>query len=203
MSAQVQELIDKIKSEGVQEGNKKAEEIEQAARQKADKIVAEAKAEADKLVTSSKEEIKKLQESTQMALKQSARDTVLSLRKEIESMLDRIVQAEVSGALSQEQLASILTAVINATVKDNNKAELTVSVSEKDLKALTSGMLSKLKDSTKKSVTLQSSEDVTKGFTISFDEGKSCYEFTDTSLAEFLSNYLNEQTGALLKEAVK
>ena len=69
-----------------------------------------------------------------------------------------------------------------------------------DLEKLQKGLMAKLQQDVKKGVTFQSTE-IAKGFTISFDGGKSYFDFSDASLAEYLSAALNPEVANLLKEA--
>ena len=81
--------------------------------------------------------------------------------------------------------------------------KLTISSrAEKDLKKLKEGFLAKLKDQVKHPIQFQLAQDFGYGFTISFDNGRSCFDFTDKSLAEFLSQYLNQELSLLLKESI-
>ena len=41
-----------------------------------------------------------------------------------------------------------------------------------------------------KKIILKPAEEISGGFTISFDNGKSCYDFTDKALAEYIGTYL-------------
>ena len=56
MSSQVQELIDKIKSEGVLEAQQKAKTIEEQAKAQAHKIIEEAKREKERLIHQAQED---------------------------------------------------------------------------------------------------------------------------------------------------
>ena len=107
MSQHVQELIDKIKTEGVQAAEGKAKEIEDRAKVTAEKIVADAKARAEHIIKEAGAEVERTRTSTESALKQSARDTLLALKKEIEGTLQKVVAKEVKGALSADELARI------------------------------------------------------------------------------------------------
>ncbi len=202
MPHQVQELIDKIKLEGIDIADKKSHEIEQIAQQKAESIVNEAKAKADEMIVTAKEEIKKMQESTQMALKQSSRDVLLSLRKEIEGTLQGVVSNEIKDSLNVETLSSILTEIIKDYLKGKKEESVEVVLSKENADKLKDGFISKLQKQLKNPLTIKSSADVGAGFTISFDAGKSNYDFSDSSLAEYLSSFLNDRVSALLKEAV-
>lgn len=201
MSQHVQELIDKIKNEGVQAADQKAKEIEDQANKKAEEILANANREAEQIIVNAKEEVKKMQESTHMALRQSSRDTLLSLRKEIENTLHKIINNEVSDALTSDTLAEIIAAVAKGQSDGKSSDDIIVSLNNKDQEKLKSGFMSKLQKQVKQSIKIQSSDDIGKGFTISFDSGKSSFDFTDESLAEYLGTFLNAQVADLVGEA--
>ena len=202
MSQQVQELIDKIKAEGVQAADQKAKEIETNAQSEAGKIVTDAEAKAKQIISEAMSEAEKIHSSTQMALKQAARDTLLALRKEIEAVLTKVVAKQINASLSTDNLADILGEVIKKSVEtESADQEILVGLNQKDVDALKNGFLSKLQNEVKSPIKFQSNDDIARGFTISYDKGKSCFDFTDKGLAEYLSGYLNTQVAGLLKEA--
>jgi V/A-type H+-transporting ATPase subunit E len=202
MSPQIQELIDKIKSEGIQAAESNAQKIESEAKQKADKIVEEAQQKADQIVANAKQETEKMQKSSDMALEQSSRDMLLSLKKKIQDLLQKIVDMSIKDALDKETLARILEKLILESTRQE-KADIEVVLSDKDLKALKDGCIAKLQKKVKEPITFRSSKEIGKGFTISFDAGKSCFDFTDANLAEFLSEHLNAHVGEILKKAAE
>ena len=75
-------------------------------------------------------------------------------------------------------------------------------VNKADADKLKNGLFKKLQDQLKKPIAFESTADVEKGFIISFDGGKSSFDFSDDSLAEFLSIYLNEEIASLLKKSI-
>lgn len=204
MAQQVQELIDKIKSEGVQAAEQKAKEIESQAQQQAQKIVADAQREAKRLLEEATQEIQKKQESSQVALKHAARDTLLSLRKEIGNTLTKIITLKVSETLSADELGKVIVSIAQKAVEGGlADSGIEISLNDRDLKKLKEGFLVQLKKEVKKPIQLKAAEEIGRGFTISFDEGKSCFDFTDASLAEYLGAYLNEQVASLFNGSVK
>ena len=140
----------------------------------------------------------------QTSIKQASRDMLLSLRKEIGNILQKIVAAKVSDALTAQTLTAIITDVAKRAV-DANQAQggLEVTVSAQDLQNLQQGFIAQLQKELKKPIHFKASEDIGKGFVISFDQGKSNFDFSDAGLADYLGAYLNEQVAALLKEAAK
>ncbi|MBN1870093.1 MAG: hypothetical protein JW847_05930 [Candidatus Omnitrophica bacterium] len=200
MSQRVQELIDKIKAEGVEAAGQKAKEIEDNAKASAQKLIAEAHAKARHIVADAEAQARKTRESTEMALTQSARDTLLALRKEIESVLQKIISRQVKEALSCEQLSAMICEIVRECAKaDLAEKNIEVVLSESDLKKLKEGFIAKLQKEIKQPLIFKSADGISSGFTISFDDGRSCFDFSDASLIEYLGAYLNAQVAGLLK----
>ena len=202
MTQQVQELIDKIKTEGIQTANVQAEEIKQQAQAQAKKIVEAAKDQARQIMLEAENQTKKVRESTTMILRQASRDTMLALRKEINNLLHIIIAADVKESLTPDKLGDILRLVIEKAVESKDTSIVNLEVNEKDLAILKESFIAKLKNELKGSVKLKSSNDVSGGFVISYDEGKSSFEFTDENLAGYLSSFVNSHVSSLLKEGL-
>ena len=73
----------------------------------------------------------------------------------------------------------------------------------KDEQKLGASFVSKLQKQVKGQISLRSSDDTSGGFTISFDGGKSCFDFTDESLAQYLGTFLNSQISSIVNNSVK
>jgi vacuolar-type H+-ATPase subunit E/Vma4 len=67
------------------------------------------------------------------------------------------------------------------------------------LKEVKDGLFKELEAQLKKGILLQASDEVKAGFTISFDAGKSQFEFTDRSLAEYISKCLRPDLAEILE----
>ena len=200
MSQHVQELIDKIKTEGVQAADQRAKEIEDNAQTDAQRIIADAQVQAKRIIADAQAQAQRTHESTEMALKQLARDILLALKKEIEGVLQKVISMKVKDSLSPERLSEIIGEVIRGSVKANlADNDIEVILSAGDIEKLKDGFIAKLQKEIKQPITFKSSDGISSGFTISFDEGKSCFDFSDESLIEYLSSYLNTQVASLLK----
>ncbi|WP_164101026.1 hypothetical protein [Candidatus Laterigemmans baculatus] len=77
----VQELIDRIRSEGVAQGRGEAETLVAAAREEAVRILDEAKREAEQIRSTARVEADRLRSQTEEALRLAARDAVLALQE--------------------------------------------------------------------------------------------------------------------------
>jgi vacuolar-type H+-ATPase subunit E/Vma4 len=131
-------------------------------------------------------------------LAQAGRDLLLALREEINAILERIVLQEVKDTLTAEVMYKVISEVIKGHAQD----QIVVSLNKEDAKELERGFLHKLREETKKGVVLKPSEEISGGFIISFDAGKSHFDFSDKALAEYISSYLKPRLSELLNSSV-
>ncbi len=202
MTERIQELIDKIKDEGIQAAEAKGRDIEAQAQKRADEMIAQARKEAARIVSEAQAESQKAKDVVESALKQASRDMLLRLRKEITKTLESIMMKDLRESLSPEVMAELIQKIASAYLNNAQDGDIQVALGGEDLKKLEQGFLNKLKSVLKQPLVLRSADNIRSGFTISFDQGKSCFDFTDESLAEFLGQYLNERVTEILKTAV-
>lgn len=202
MAEELKELIEKIQLEGVKAAEDKALAIEAEARIRADRAVEKAAKEAERMISEAKADIKRMEEGAKNSVKQASRDTMLSLRKEISSMLERIVTSHVHKALSTEELAKALASMIK-TCGGENKSNIIVSLKKEDMEKFEKAILSELGQEAKKGIKLKAISDIHGGFLISYDNGKSYFDFSDKALAEYLALHLKGRLGDIVKESAE
>jgi V/A-type H+/Na+-transporting ATPase subunit E len=197
MADQIKELIEKIQAEGVQAAQDKAQEIENEARQKAEWIVQKAGAQAKKILDDAQDTVSRMQASGHAALQQAGRDVLLTLKKEIGVILQRIIASEISAVLTPEELSKIIASLIQAYC-GKSEDNVIVYLKEQDRQSLQGHFLNKLKDDLKKGIELRTQEDIRAGLIISFDNGRSQFDFTDRALAEYIGSLLKPDVAQLL-----
>jgi len=202
MAEEIRDLIEKINQEGIKAAEEKAQNIEAAAKQRADDILSQAMLEAEEMIAAAKDRIRREDEKGKTLLAQAGRDLLLSLRKEINAMLGRIVVSDIQQTLTPEALFKLLSEVAR-NYSAAESSDITVLLNEEDLETLGKNFLHKLREETKKKIILRPAEEISGGFTISFDSGKSCYDFTDKALAEYIGTYLKPKLNQILEEAIK
>ena len=199
MSEQIKDLIEKIQQEGVVAAENKAKAIETEAKTRAEKIIQNSEMEAKRLIEDARSKAVKMEENTKSLLAQAGRDLLLNLKKEINAMLQGIIVKDARGVLTPEELAKI----INMLIRDYSQkqtGEVIVSLSKEDFEKLESNFLNKLKENLKNGIILKPSDDINAGFTISYDQGGSFFDFSDKALAEYISLYLKPKLAVILKD---
>jgi len=201
MAERLKELLEKINQEGIKQAEENKSAIESKAQSDAAKIIEDAKIEAGRIVEKAKLQAKKTKESSETTIKQAGRDLILSLKDEIRKILNKIVASDTKKALSNEkELSGILGSLIERYIEKNGESsDIKVLLKKDDLEKLKDNFISKLTKSLKDGIEFKPSPNINAGFSISFDKGKSFFDFTDEGLREALSTYLNPELSKLLK----
>ncbi len=197
MAQEIKDLIAKIQQEGIKAAQEQAARIKTEADSQAKEIINAAKSEARRIIENANTEAKKLDDSTCATLKQAGRDLLISLRKEINSMLSKLIKAELGRALTAEELVGIIGALIKSAPLSLD-SEIIVSLNEKDKEKLEQGFLKELAQETKKRIILKAANSIDSGFTISFDAGKSVFDFSSQALTEYLAGSLKPELDKIL-----
>ncbi len=200
MTEQLKDLIKKIQDEGVKTAEEKARLIEQEAKRQADALLKKAENEASTIISAAKQDAQTLYESTKASLKQAARDVLLCLRQQIEESLNKIISANIHQALSPQELLPILSSLVK-NAHATKDGEIVVSLNKQDKEKLESSFIGELKDLVKHGLVLKSKDDIGAGFTISYDAGRSMFDFTDKALSEYISLYIKPKLSEILSES--
>ena len=199
MPEELKAFLEKIQEEGVNAAEDKARSIEEEARVKAENIVKKARKDAEGLIENAKAKVSSMEESGKDALKQAARNTLLSLKEEIKSTLKALITERSREALEPAELKKILTEIIKSYSRSKPEG-IEILLSKKDQEELKKSFAARLSSELKKGITLKSADDIEGGFRISYDSGKSWFDFTDKALAEYTGKFINRGLLEILKD---
>ena len=203
MDTQVEELIDRIKRDGVAAAENSASKTISEAQKEAEKIISNAKAEADKIIRQAKDETERLQKSGEDAIRQAGRNLLIAFRDSIQKELSTLVNGEVSSVYSKDMLVKLVPEVIKEWVKNTSAEDVSVLLNEKDLKQVEDVLKAALKAEISKGLSLGVDNSVAAGFRIGVKDGAAFYDYSADSVAELFSSYLNPRIAKLMKEASK
>ncbi|MBN1834498.1 MAG: V-type ATP synthase subunit E [Spirochaetales bacterium] len=201
MDAQLQELIDKIKAEGVKEAEAEAQAIRSNAEKRADEIIAQAHKASSDVVASAKAEAERFQHTAQEALRQAARNTILSLRAKITAMLRAVTERETQPVLSGKVLQESIVSLIKGWSKQQ-VPDLQVLLPPKELDKIEGALLSSLAEEIKKGAEIKPFPGLSAGFRVGTKDGSAYYNFTSEGIAEILAEYVNPKLAEIIQEAV-
>lgn len=199
MEVQLQEIIDKIRDEGIEVAQSKAAAIAEDAERKRREIVAAAKEEAERIVLDAQSERARMVQAGEAALQQAGRDLLLKLKGRIENLFRSVVEEAAVEAGTGAGLADTVAAVVAKWKPD---AEIDVLVSEKEFAQLEKKLKSALSDRLKSGVELKTSPRVSSGFRVVERDGGAYVDFTDAGIAEALYELLGPRLSEILRTAI-
>jgi V/A-type H+-transporting ATPase subunit E len=201
MDTQVEELLAKIKKDGVASAESSAAAIIADAQKKAESIIAEAESRADAIVKTAKTETARMEKSSIDAIEQAGRNLALSFRDSINAQLSAILAGETAKAYSADILRSLIPAVVTEWVKNPEASDVSVLIPPGDLASLEDGLRAALKDKLSGGVELKADAGLSSGFRIGSKDGSAYYDYSAESVAALFASYLNPRVAAIMKDA--
>jgi V/A-type H+-transporting ATPase subunit E len=206
MDIQVQELIDKIKRDGIESASEEAARLKREAEAEAKRIVDAANKESEAIIARGKQDAERSEKAGVAALEQASRNLVLAFKGEIQALLDKILAQGIGSAYGDDVLKTILPDLIKSWASKGSASgedSLSVILPEAQLGKLQSYFTEKLAAELKKGVELKSDRNLGAGFRIANKDGSAYYDFSADSVAELLSAYLNPRLAEILKTSAK
>jgi V/A-type H+-transporting ATPase subunit E len=195
MEVKLDNLIEKIKADGIEEANQKADEIIENAKKEAADLKKKAQQEADQIISDAEKEAKAFEDKSKRSLQLAARDTELLVKEKLTALFDRSLKSQVSDTLKPDFLKTLILKVVDQW-KDSETVQ--IELNEDDQKQLEPLIQDTLKTEIKDSLTLKVSDRVTRGFQIRIEDGDVYYDLTDDNIAQVLYLFLNPKLKEML-----
>ena len=114
MDIQVQELIDKIKKDGIESASEEAARLKREAEAEARQIVESAKKEAADIISRGKQDAGRSEKAGVAALEQASRNLVLAFKGEIQTLLDKLIGQQLGASYGADTLKAVLPELLKA-----------------------------------------------------------------------------------------
>jgi V/A-type H+/Na+-transporting ATPase subunit E len=190
MEMNLNNLIEKIKKDGIEQAENEALVIQAQARREAEKSIAQAAAQAKDIIAQAKQEAGHFKESSEAALKQAARDALLALRGRATEFFARVVKDKIAEELHTDALKDIILKAVEYSVREG-ALDIEIVLSQKDKQDLEKILFTELRKQAQARVILQAKKEINKGFRIGETGAGSYLDFTDQAIADSFSRYLN------------
>jgi vacuolar-type H+-ATPase subunit E/Vma4 len=133
MTQTLESFIDRLRTDGVESGQKAAEEIRREAQREAEKLLRDAEAKAQQIIREAEAQREQTLARTQIDLRLAARDTMARLRETLSQAVNRVLEKAVSQKLENtEFIAELIRQIAQqyAGADATGDAVLTVNVSD-------------------------------------------------------------------------
>lgn len=211
-SSGVQELIERLRQEGVEQGRGEAEKIVADARRRAAEMVDSARHEAEEILASARQESRQVQDAGLKALRLATRDAVLALKAEILERFSARLRVQVFRRLDDEEFLKRLVLRIAGQAAEHagrQPIELVLperlptgngrSNQEAEESLLDRFAAALAGDTLREGVRLAAGDNEAAGLTLRLVEDDVEIDLTDKAVADLLLRYLLPRFRAILE----
>jgi len=196
MEGKVSQLAERLLKEGVEQGEKRKEEIIVQAEEQAQGIILAAQQQAEKIISEANQKAEDAKRSADSEIKLSGQQALSALKGRIADMvLAKTIDGAVSDALAKntpEYIKALLSnwkgseTAVEVLLPEDQKAKL-----EKDVETA-------VKSVVKAGISISASKNVKTGFQIGEANGTYKVSFTDSDFAEYFKEYLRPKVKTIL-----
>jgi V/A-type H+/Na+-transporting ATPase subunit E len=189
----VDELIDRLKTDGVVKGKSEAEAIVADAKRQAMAILDTARNEADSIVTAAKAEADRICQTSNQALKLAGRDALLKLREsftlQFENRIRKLVEAELKDP---KILGKMILEVAGKSRPSEStaKMEILLPMDAPETDPLISYVAGVTESMLRQGVTFGVGDDVAAGVKVRLADKDVDIDMSDEALSAFLARFL-------------
>ena len=202
MTEDLQQLLDRIRKEGVEKAEAEAKAIVEAARKEAAETVAKAKADADTIRRDAEKDAKAFEMRAEQQVRQAVRDVNLQVAQDLEKKVVALLGDDVKAAMAdREGVAKWVCDAIAAYLKGGEKGV------EVELGGQAAGWADAIRAQLRSQagagdgVRVTGSPSFPEGFTIRLAGGRVEQCFTAEAVTDALARLLRPQIAELLKNA--
>lgn len=195
METKLQELTQKIYSEGIEKAKSDAAVMIQEAQQTADEIIRKANMEAATIMANAKEQANELKRNSESEIKLASRQAISKLKQQIVDMIlvkavenpvkDALKDKEFIGSLIQK-IATNFNNDINLILPESEKQNIADFFNDKTISVLLKG------------VEISFDPNMKAGFKISPRNDNYIISFTDDDFSSFFKSFMRSRTIQLL-----
>ena len=202
MELQVQELLDRIRTEGVEAAKAEASTIRARAEEDAKSLISDAEGLARAREAEAESRIATMEKAAELALSQASRDAILSLRQKVQVFMEEVVRTEASLVFDASFLSSHLSEILKV-LGDEGKGDLAVLLSEKSLQSLDDALAGRLALELGRGVEFRPFAGLDAGFRVAFKDSAVQYDFSARAVASILSARMGERLASSLRKAAE
>ncbi|MBO4447547.1 MAG: hypothetical protein J5764_05425 [Bacteroidales bacterium] len=198
MQNKLQELTDRLYSEGLAKGKEEGERILAQAREEADRLVAEAQKEAERLVAEARSQAEALRKKAESDVITASKQALQASKKDIEGVVTMSATAPVKELCSDAAFMKEIISAVAARFDSESSQDLSLVLPEKLQGELEPWLRGSLAAKLKHGVEGKFSSRLAGGFKIGPADGSWYVDFSDETFTDLISSYLRPVTRKIL-----
>ncbi len=202
MEVQLQDLVEKIKNDGIASGEQQAAGIIAEAEARAKKLVEDARTEAASLLKQAEAESERFTKASEAAVKQACRNALIMFQEGVTRSLNALINAETASAYTADVLKDLIPETVKGWIKEGED-DISVVLSPDNAKKLESSLQAAFKKQIEKGIEVKSDAQLAEGFRIGMQDGAAYYDFSAEAVAQLFSTYVSSRAAQIMQDAAK
>ena len=204
MDEELQSLLTRIRSEGVEQADAQAAEIISAAQAKARVIVSSAEGQAAEIIAAAERDSVAFTGRSAKTLDQLARDFLIGVQNSLEALFAASVEGAVGEALTPETMAQMMIKLAEAYGTSGlRESRIELLVSPEDQEEFIRLVLGSYREQLRGGVEIRPAGSIHKGFRVAFPEDKLYHDFTQEAISASLSQLLKPPLREIVQRAAE
>jgi V/A-type H+-transporting ATPase subunit E len=203
MTEDLQQLLEKIRREGVDQARTEADAILATARAQAAALVADAERQAGEVREAARRDAVTFEQRSSDAVRQAARDLMLGVEREVTELLTQILMSDVKTALADPtRLAALVEEAVRAYLSGGDGAvQVLLAAKSAPVLEILRQRLAKMAGAPNGvTVELEAAGTASAtGFRVRLAGGRIEHDFTAAAIAESIARHVRPQLAALLR----
>ncbi|WP_066629005.1 V-type ATP synthase subunit E family protein [Labilibacter marinus] len=202
MQSKLQELTDKLYSDGIQKANEEADSIITKAKQEAERIVEEAQKKAADKVEEAEKQAAETKRNVEAEIKLASQQAISSLRQKIgNSITVAVSEPTLKEVFSdKDYVQSLISKLVEGWGKTGN-FDINVVLPESEKAELDKKIEKSFAAEINKGLSFEFDAAVKAGFKVGPSDGSYVISFTEGDFQNFFKSFLRPKTNQLLFEA--
>lgn len=201
---ELQELLERIRREGVEKAKAEAEAIIASTRAKADEIVRTAETRAAEMKSRAETDTALTSERGRKALEQAARDTMLSVQSALANTLRELVVRDITANVSPDAVRQLIAKVVDSYLAAGaNSADISVFVAPALQKEIAAHFMDRLAGEARRGLKVHADHGVVSGFKVGVSGKDVQHDFTGEAIADSICQIVRPQLAAIVKQALQ
>ncbi len=200
MQNKLQELTEKLYSEGLSKGQQEAQEIVSKAKEEASQIIENARKEYDSILENAKREANDFKTKIENELKMVSRQSIATIKQQIEeTLLKNILYKPIKNAMIDEDfIKTLLKSSIESFKTKDQQIKLEILLPDNLKTKLDEAYFNDIKKEFSMGIEITFTKKIGSGFKIGNKNDGYYISFTDTDFEELFSAYLKPKSKELI-----
>lgn len=199
MNDKIQELTDKLYSQGLSKGKAEGERLVEEARAEAARIIADAKSEAEKIISAANADASQLKAKTESDIKMAAGQSVNATKQAIEKLVTaEICGKPVNAAMKDTEFLKTIIVKVAESFSSQESKDINIVLPDSLKNELDAWVKDELTKSLSKGAETSFSNKIKGGFKIGPKDGAWFISFTDETMEDLIKEYIRPVTRKIL-----